>query len=393
LWRPAAAAAEAEVVITTVFCNSNEPEWRAELLEYSWGRARQPGELVRLVAESPSPPSHRHARVVPTTAWSPHPYTGDVYPPYQRAGGVLEWLFTEQPDGTILLVEPTTVFRAAVNDEVRPGGAKATARSVSDGWDGRSQGNGPFGLGPTFAFLEKYCVDRDLELDAVRLPLLIHSKDLRKIAARWLELMSLIRAEAARAQDRPLKDADEVAYLIAAAEAHVPHAVAELGIGTEVVSDAATLIDYRRPIEYAERESGEGGNLWDWSKYDAWSPVQPASAKTETGREVLTILSDLIERRARGHELDFLRPRRNNGVREGKILGSLFLEIPGRAGTVSLNTSGAAIWEACDGARTIADIHRTLEWRFEMPPGALQDDVEVVIRRLEKIDALRLEPV
>ena len=108
---------------------------------------------------------------------------------------------------------------------------------------------------------------------------------------------------------------------------------------------------------------------------------------------MLTILSDLIERRARGHELDFLRPRRNNGVREGKILGSLFLEIPGRADTVSLNTSGAAIWEACDGARTIADIHRTLEWRFEMPPGALQDDVEVVIRRLEKIDALRLEPV
>jgi len=71
----------------------------------------------------------------------------------------------------------------------------------------------------------------------------------------------------------------------------------------------------------------------------------------------------------------------------------MFLEIPGRADTVSLNSSGAAIWEVCDGTRSLAEINQELETRFEMPAGSLRPDVEVVIKRLEVIGALRLESV
>ena len=370
-------------MIHTVVCSFGEPEWQCELLEHSWARVRQPGELVRLVANQPAPPpaTHRHARVVATTPWSPHPYTGDIYPPYHKAAAILEWLFDEPVDGTILLVEPRCVFRAAVTEEARAGQAKAAA------WPERPRGEGPFDLGPGFGFLDKFCVDRALDLDAVKLPLLIHSSDLRKIAARWLELMSLIRAESALTEAGPLRAADDVAYLIAAAEARISHAVAELATGTQASDSAAPIVDYERGVE-----SAGGAIVWDASRYGSLEqPVEPLSAKAGSGRELLTMLAELRERHAHRHEPAFMRALRGDGVRAGKIYGSIFLEIPGRADTLALDSSGAAIWEACDGTRTIADIHRTLESRFELAEGSLQVEVEAVLKRFEQIGALRFE--
>jgi len=378
-------------MIYTAFSTSpNENmQWQAELLEYSWGRARQPGELVNLVAERSGHPSPRHrlARVVETQRWSPHPYTGDLYPPYQKAAALLEWLFVEQVEGTVLLLESTSVFRNPVTDEVRPGQARATA------WTELPRGAGPFGLGPEFEFLDGFCVDRALELPAVALPALIHSTDLRKIVARWLELMSIIRAETAGSARGPLPEADKIAYVIAAAEAGIPHTVAALGVSTETdaaqtVAPAAPLLDYHRPIA-----SIDGTVAWDAGTYRNWGPVQPESAKPGPGRDFLSMLAELLERRAQGLELAFLRPCRQKGVREGKILDSMFLEIPGRKDTVSLNSSGAAIWEVCDGTRSLAEINHEQATRFEMPPGSLRADVEVVIKRLEGIGALRIAPV
>lgn len=358
-------------------------QWQSELLEYSWGRARQPGELVRLAASNPGSTvlHHRFARVVETLSWSPHPYTGDLYPPYQKPAALLEWLFTERIEGTVLLLEPSCVFRSPVSAEVGRGQARGTA------WHDLPRGEGPFGLDPGFEFLAGYCVDRTLELPPVTLPVLIHSADLRKIMARWLELMSIIRAETTGRAQGPVPDADSIAYVIAAAEAGIPHTVADIGVGINASQSTAPLLDYRCPIV-----SIDGGIAWNPSTYGNWDTVNPDRAQPGLGREVLTLLAELIERRAQGIELAFLKPCRLTGVREGKILGSLFLEIPGRADTVSLNSSGAAIWEVCDGTRSLAEINHELETRFEMPPGSLQADVEVVIKRLERIGALRLEP-
>jgi hypothetical protein len=328
------------------------------------------------------------ARVLETQRWSPHPYTGDLYPPYQKAAALLEWLFAERIEGTVLVLESTSVFRATVPEEVRPGQARATA------WPDRPRGEGPFGLGPAFEFLTRFSVDRTLELPAVTLPVLIHSADLRKLVARWLELMSIIRAETAGLAQGPLLAADKLAYVIAAAEARIPHAVANLGAFTDGAgaddpqSASAPILDYGRPIR-----SKDGEVAWDPASYRNWDPVQPESVEPGAGREFLAILAELLERRAQGLDLTLLRPCRQKGVREGKILGSMFLEIPGRADTVSLNSSGAAIWEVCDGTRSLAEINHELETRFEMPPGSLRPDVEVVIKRLEGIGALRLESV
>jgi len=350
-------------VIFSAFCTGagGEAPWRAQLLGYSWGRARQPGELVHLHAQgTAAPPSHPLARVMETQRWSPHPYTGDPYPPYQTAAGLLEWLFVDRIEGTVLVLEPSNVFLGPVSDEVRPGQARGTP------WNQLPRGDGPFGLGPGFEFLTGVCVDRTLALPAVKLPVLIHSTDLRRLAARWLELTSIIRAETTGEPAGPRADADRVAYAIAAAEARVPHASLDLG-----VADANLQLP--------------SGTAWDPDVDGPWNQpgAEPALA---------TLLAEFVQRRARGLDLSLLRPHRQKGVREGKILGSMFLEIPGREDTVSLNASGAAIWEVCDGTRSLAEVNQELEARFDMPPGSLRADVEVVIKRLERIGALRLTP-
>lgn len=373
-------------MIFTVFCTPNDARMQrqAELLEFSWGSVRQPGELVRLVASwSGEPaPQHRFARVVATQSWSPHPYTGDAYAPYDTAASLLEWLFTERIEGTVLLLDPSCILRAPVVTEVGRGRAQAMA------WPALPRGEGPFGLGPAFASLERFCVDRTLALPAVTLPLLIHSSDLARIMPRWLELTSIIRAETAGAAEGPRRDADRIAYVIAAAEAGIGHTAADLSVGTGAAASVAPVLDYRDPIA-----SLQGEIVWDPAAERSWDGVAPENAPPGTGREFLTILGGFVARRDQGRELAFLRPCRRKGVREGRLLGSVFLDIPGRSDTVSLNASSAAIWECCDGNRSLAEINQALEARFAMPPGSLQADVRAAIERFEGLGALKLEPV
>ena len=330
-------------MIFTVFCTTADAraQERSELCEYTWGRARQPGELVRLVAAGPgeATPRHRLARVVRTLCWSPHPYNGDSYGAYDTPASLLEWLVTERVDGTVLLLEPGSVLLAPIVREATRGIAQATA------WPGLPRGEGPFGLGPDFRFLDLCCVDRTLKLPAVRLPLLIHASDLRRIAARWLEMTSIIRCETAIGAQGPRDDAGFIAYAIAAAEAGVAHEASDLGVVAEAQASAAPIV------------------------------------------------AEFVARRNDGSDLAFLRPCRHPGVREGRLLGQMFLQIPGRADTVSLNESGAAIWELCDGARSLAEVNRDLEARFAVPTGSVRADLAAVVERLQGFGALRLRPV
>jgi hypothetical protein len=242
-------------------------------------------------------------------------------------------------------------------------------------------------LGPSLALLDRFCVDRTLEPPRVTLPLLIHASDLRRLAARWLELTSIIREETATGAQGRFADAAAIAYAVAAAEAGVAHTIADLGVDTGAGSSRSPLLAYDRPIG-----SETGDLVWDMRAYRAWTAVDPQRAAPGTGREFLTVLAEYIARRATGGELAFLRPRRRPGVRVGRVLDCTLLEIPGRPDTFSLNPSAAAIWELCDGARSLADLGSELEQRFQLPPGALGADIQSVIDRLESVGALDLEP-
>jgi hypothetical protein len=358
-------------------------QWQSELLEYSWRRIKQPGELVRLVAvdSSAALPCHRKARVLATLSWSPHPYIDDRFPPYNRAGSILEWLFRERVDGTVLLVDPDCVFRAPIEVELAPGQALATP------WPQlQLGGDGPFALPSESAFLHRFCVDRSLPIPRVTLPLLIHSRDLRRIAARWLELTSIIRAELSPEASDLRVQADRLAYAIAAAEAEIPHHTADLAVDTSTEDNGAPIIHYRSAVE-----SARGEIVWDKQTYVAWDRPASARARSGPGRDLLVLLEEFVRRREAGGDLALLRPRRRKGVREGRVLDRVTLQIPSRSDSLALNPSAAAIWDLCDGRRSLDDIVRELHLRFGASPEALRNHVESTADQLQTAGALDLE--
>lgn len=371
-------------MIFTVFAAAPEPrnQWRAELVEYSWRRLRQPGELIRLVPMAPgqAAPSHLAARVVETLAWNPHPYTDDAYAGYELPAAVQEWLFRERVEGTVLLLGAAMVLQSAVTEEVTPGNVLATP------WAEMPRGgDGPFGLNPELKFLECYCVNRDLPLAPARLPMLIHTSDLRRVAARWAELTAIIRAEH-KGVHGPLCDASRVAYTIAAAEYRLQHHLIDLGIGTDGARSDAVVIDYSRPIESPRREI-----VWDGQVYEPGSDVDPEKARPGVGRDFLALLNELVTRSRSGADMAVIRPIRRPGVREARIVEDLHLEIPGFSEPIVLNHSAATIWELCDGKRTVAEIVAELGRRFDAPHETLSAAVESTTKELGSTGALVLE--
>ncbi|MEM1181875.1 MAG: PqqD family protein [Acidobacteriota bacterium] len=181
-------------MISTVFATSPNVRdgWRATILEASWRQVAQPGELLRLAAISPgAEPRSQNARILLSRLpHAPFPGSHQDARPYLLPAAVLEWLSGDtQAPTTVLLCDRSSLFRAAVDDEVAAGHVMASP------WQGLPKpGPGPFGLGEELDELRRVCAEPDLEVPAVTWPALIHSEDLLKLAPRWLELTGLLRA-------------------------------------------------------------------------------------------------------------------------------------------------------------------------------------------------------
>ena len=406
-------------MIVTVFSTTHEPadHWRSELLEYSWRRVEQPGELLRLVAAPPGAelPGHRHAQILKTLPWDPHPYGGGVrFRGFNLPASLLEWLFNRPIDATALLLDAHSVFFSPVTEETEPG------RVLGTPWaDLPRHDDGPFRLGPTFAYLDQVCVDRTLELPRVTWPLLIHTRDLIQIAARWLELTLLIRKECEDYRGSH-DEAHRIAYSIAAAEYDLAHEARRLGSGIDVEAGdddlevdaveedarddgASDDDDGEEETEGSDDETGapiycyrsavespRGEILWDAGTYEPWQRPQAEQARPGPGRELLALIEEKIALEEAGGELAFLRPKRLDGVREARLLDQILLEIPGLEDCLSLNASAASIWELVDDQRTLGDIALELEREFEMESGSLRADVETTAGKLRDAGALEI---
>ncbi len=376
-------------MIYTVFSTTNTPymDWQSELLEHSWKQVGQEGELIRLVATDGSRelPAHRHARAVATKPWQRHPVTGDDYAPYNKPASLLEWLETEGPSGTVLLLDPDCVFRAPLHREVSEG------KPVAQRWIGISheEGDGGFGLGPRFAFLERHDVRPRMPAQLGMIPTLIHTRDLGPIAARWLELTALVRQEVADPEGRRMWESDMYAYAIVAAEAGLEHELADLGVCTNwspAQAPDAPIIHYCQPIE------GAGGEvLWSKHRYRPWERVaEPERARHDYGRDLLALLNRYANRRAAG-DLRSMRPKRRNGVR-GKADGDLLvLRVPGSNREFSLNGAAQRIWELCDGTSTVEELSRTLGREYECAGGDPYDTLVDALASLHEARVLVFE--
>ena len=283
-------------MLYTLFSTTASPymNWQSELLEYSWQEVGQYGELVRLIAtdDPQTAPQHTRMPTVITRPWGIHPQTGDNYPIYNKPASLLEWLTTENPHGTVLLIDPDCVFRAPVKREVLPGAP------VSQDWiDYYPQAtyHSPH-AGPPFELIRRYCPKNWELVKGVMIPTLIHTDDLKRIASRWLEMTSVIRQEVRNAHGDPLWESDMYAYLIVAAEAGLVHQQASLGICTNWSPERVVntpLIHYCQPIL-----SPDGQELWAKGTYRPWQRSRdPQRAQHDYGRDLLYMLNRFIQHR------------------------------------------------------------------------------------------------
>jgi hypothetical protein len=267
-----------------VVCTDTNPSvnWQCQVLIHTWRSVGQPGEFVRLVADPDrgAVPDHVHARVVTTRAPNTHPDTGDEYPPYNRLFSLLEWLRTERPVGTVLILDPDMVFRAPVR-------ARATrGTAVVQSW---------LDFAPTSAPVSVVAEATGVpatDLPAVTWPMLIHTSDLERILPRWIELTSAVR----QAVDR--WESDMYAFVGVAAEDGLDLITEPLTAWMNWPEEAvagAPIIHYCQPVE-----AHDGRALWSKGDYQPWAPidVDPAEARLDYCRDLLAILAEVVAQKA-----------------------------------------------------------------------------------------------
>jgi hypothetical protein len=79
---------------------------------------------------------------------------------------------------------------------------------------------------------------------------------------------------------------------------------------------------------------------------------------------------------------------RVEGVLECELPGELLLHVPGGAIAVALNASARAVWELCDGRRSLDMIASDLPRRFDAPSGEIAAAVGEAVLELTRLELL-----
>jgi hypothetical protein len=84
------------------------------------------------------------------------------------------------------------------------------------------------------------------------------------------------------------------------------------------------------------------------------------------------------------------RPRRK-GVQAHPLGDELLLYTPEMARAFSFNQTAQAVWDLCDGQRTLAEISQHLATRYDATPDKLLADVQETVRQLQELGLLEPE--
>ena len=266
-------------MIYSVICTDTSPyvHWQSELLEYSWSRVNQAGELLRLVSceAEEELPSHRHARVIRTRPSSVHPESGDQYIPYNRLFSFQQWLEEHNPEGTVLILDPDCVFRKPLDTEVPAG------KPIGQNWL-------DFGVSDAFRGAIEDLTDVPVEaLQPLTWPALINCKDLNRMIGRWIELTAGIRDRIGR------WESDMFAFTVAAAELGLKFSLENTTAWTpwpDQKVEGAPLIHYCQKIM-----NGAGEPIWWKLDYIPWSRVSTGSANEAYCNDLLRIVDEHAE--------------------------------------------------------------------------------------------------
>jgi len=272
----------------SVVCTDTNPygTWQTEFLEHTWLRSAMPGELVRLVG-TPSGeelPRHRTARVVRTSATNSHPRLDSDYTGMNRLHSLNEWLERERPVGTVLILDCDFVFRAPLVRHVEPG------RPVGQfWWDFHA-------AGMWAEAADSITPGISARVQNVTWPLLIHTSDLRRIIARWVDVTAQIR------KNTGAWESDMVALTVVLAEYEITCELESLAAWMswpdEVVA-GAPIIHYCQPVL-----DSNGGQLWYKQAYSPWDEidVDPDDAALAYCSDLLVMLKRFASLRRAAHQ-------------------------------------------------------------------------------------------
>lgn len=215
------------------------------------------------------------------------------------------------------------------------------------------------------------------------IPTLIHTSDLRMIGARWLELCRIIRREYRDADGQPRWESDMLAYIAACAEYGLHHDPISLGICTNWQPDDAPdapIIHYCQAIQ-----DKNGEEIFFKQTYSPWQAVETdAKPEHDYGCDLIGIVNDHadsingIVRPVAAYR----RPKWNRSVKEGRVIDDIILEKAPDNERIWLNISGKAIWELCDGSRTVDQIGSELGKMFASSDRDLTADVVATVTEL-----------
>lgn len=271
--------------IHTIACTDTNPygDWQFELLEHTWQRCKQPGELVRLVA---CPNREQHvpsdiARIVTTKATNSHVKAPKDYAGFNRLWSLHEWLTLERPTGSVLILDCDMVFRSPATFTAEPG------EIVVQEWH-------DFASGSHMADRVAPFIDAPADkIEPLTWPMVFDAGDLARIMPRWIELCADIRA----ATD--MWESDMFALVAAVAETDLriryESTAAWMNWPEEYVA-GAPIIHYCQEVL-----ARDGTSLWYKQRYVPWEPlgVDPNDAELDYCRDLLHLIDDYVSTRAR----------------------------------------------------------------------------------------------
>jgi hypothetical protein len=353
--------------------------WKAQLLEHSWDLAGKGGVLTGLFFEMAPGASMAESGEVADT--SRRETLGSAF---LRA--LLEWSFGDRPEGTVLILGSDSVLLKPIRRVVPPG-LPAGQSWLHSGIRHTPEGT-PFGFPAALNFLEDCCTSTQRAVVPVRLPIIIHSSDLRRIGGRWVELCEIIEghfaASKAGAAGRWMGDAINFAFAAACAEYGIQQRSISLELETASAADGsgdAELICYSQPIWALS-----GRQIFSVDRADPLRPVpQDENLEHKHCREFVRIYNSFVSanRRAEGRFQLHERPSWSKGVMEGRLCDDILLETPAEGGRLWLNSTGKEVWDLCNSGRTVRDVLVALKDRYG---GA---EADIATETLALLDDLR----
>jgi hypothetical protein len=256
--------------------------WQADLLAFSHRRVAQAGPLTRLwsASERPVPFAGRTFRA---ESFSPHPISGDEYPPYNKPRALQAWLQEAPPaEDALLLLDPDCVFISPLAASVPRGMPIAQPMDYLD-------------PARDATLTRRHCRKPELA-QGVGIPILIHREDMVELAPLWLKRTEEIR------DDRKSRElagwvAEMWGYIFAAADLGLLHTTRQIAHFQMESRADLPLIHYCNP---ASDPSGR----WAWDKrgYIPWEcvPEPPATIPLST-RVLIKLVNEWAARK--GYQL------------------------------------------------------------------------------------------